>query len=78
MSYRITAISDEGRVALGGPKKGEPVEHRWEKNFDTLAEAIEEYGKFVDHGFAAWERVISIIDTHGEVLASKTLATPTG
>jgi hypothetical protein len=78
MTYKIQTVSDAGRVALGGPKKGELVERRWEKNYDTLSEAIEEYGKFVDHGFAAWEYVVSIVDANGEVLATKTFLTPTG
>jgi hypothetical protein len=78
MTYILRVHDDEGKIALGGTRKGESVEKITDYPYETLGEAIARYEKIVDWGFAGWQRVVSIIDPAGEVIVSKTHETPRG
>lgn len=76
MTYTIQDLTDAGRVWLGGKVAGQSAEKVTNYAYDTLADAIKHYEKVVDHGFAGWERVVSILDSDGAVLATKTFEVP--
>lgn len=78
MSYTIQTVSDKGRTWVGGKYAGQSAELVNEYKFDTLGQAIAEYEKFVDWGFAGWELTINLLDEAREVVASKTFHTPRG
>ncbi len=71
--YIIKSVTDAGRTWLNG-NNAEKVS---ELAYATLGEAIKEYEKYQDHGFAGWERVVSIISPEGEVIVTKTFQVPT-
>lgn len=71
--YIIKSVTDAGRTWLNGAD----AEKVREFAYATLGEAIKEYEKYQDHGFAGWERVVSILSPEGEVIATKTFYTPT-
>ena len=77
MSIKLVVISDSGRTWVGGKFAGQSAEKISEFEFGTLGEAIAEYERYRDHGFAGWERTVSILSESGELIATKTLKRPT-
>ena len=49
--YRIT-VENDGEVS-------------WVRYYDTALEAAESYVKFVDHGMADWERIVTLQSPDG-------------
>lgn len=76
--FTVQVHDDEGKIALGGPKEGQSVEKLREYTYDTLGEAIKHYEQVTDWGLAGWHRVVRILDTNSEVVATKTHTTPRG
>jgi hypothetical protein len=57
--YSISVVND-----------GEMV---WKKYYETALEAVRDYTKFVDHGDADWERVVTLENPDGSSV-SKTFS----
>ena len=76
MSYTLLVVSDAGKTIPAGPIAGQSAEKVSEFKYPTIGEAITNYERYRDHGFAIWERTASIISEEGEVLVSKTLKRP--
>jgi hypothetical protein len=77
MTTKLIVVSDSGRTWVGGKFAGESAEKIFETEFATLGAAITEYEKYRDHGFAGWERTVSLVSDSGELIVSKTLKRPT-
>jgi hypothetical protein len=77
MSYTLLVVNDAGTTYPAGKYAGQSAEKISESNFSTIGEAIANYERYRDHGFAMWERTVSIVSEDGEVLATKTLKRPT-
>jgi hypothetical protein len=77
MSYTLLVVSDAGATYPAGKFAGQSAEKVSESKYPTIGEAITNYERYRDHGFAMWERTVSIISEDGEVLVSKTLKRPT-
>jgi hypothetical protein len=77
MTYELTVVSDSNRIYPAGKFAGQSAEKFYVADFLTLGEAIAEYEKYRDHGFALWERTVSILSESGELIATKTLKRPT-
>lgn len=46
-------------------------------SYDTLQEAIEAFGKFVDWGMASWSRRVELLDNKNERMAIRFFKSPT-
>lgn len=77
VSYTLLVVSDAGLTYPAGKFAGQSAEKVSEYKFSTIGEAIANYERYRDHGFAMVERTASIISEDGEVLATKTLKRPT-
>ena len=77
MTTKLIVVSDAGRTYLGGKFAGQSAEKITETEYATLGEAITAYERYRDHGFAVWERTVSLVSESGELIVSKTLTRPT-
>ena len=58
-------IALPGLHAISVSNDGEMV---WKKYYDTALEAAQDYVKFVDHGDADWERVVTLEKPDGSTI----------
>ena len=64
--YKVVAIDDP--TAVTGI--------RWEKDCESLQEAVDVYEGFTDWGFAEKTKVVAIMDSNGDRLVVKQFARP--